>query len=189
MKKVLLVAFATILVQVGFSQINQGQWLVGGNVGFSSSKWGEEKTTTFEFAPNAGYFFINNFAGGLRLDINSTKVDDGFGDDDKVTATTIAPFVRYYFLPAAQKVNIFADASYGFGSYKVNGGDGQSVSGFSFQAGPAIFLSPNTALEITLGYNSLKFEDIDDRNNTFLVNVGFQIHLGNGGGSAATAKR
>ena len=179
MKKIFMVALATILMQAGFAQVNQGQWLVGGHTGFSSSKWGEFKTSTFEFAPNAGYFFIDNFAGGVRVNVQSTKVEFE-GDDGKASSTMIAPFVRYYFLPASQKVNIFADASYGFGSGKEEGDESQSVSGYSIAAGPAIFLSPNTALEITLGYNSLKYEGIDERNGTFQFGVGFQIHLGNG---------
>jgi hypothetical protein len=179
MKKIFVVAVATILMQTGFAQINKGQWLVGGNAGFSSSKWGDFKTTTFQFAPNAGYFFINNLAGGLRVSVESAKVEVA-SEDAKSSSTTIAPFVRYYFLPAAQKVNVFADASYGFGSSKDEGSESQSVSGFSISAGPAIFLSPNTALEVTVGYNSMKFEDVDDRRNTFLFGVGFQVHLGGG---------
>lgn len=179
MKRIFMVAVATILIQAGFAQVNKGQWLVGGNAGFSSSKWGELKTTSVEFSPNAGYFFIDNFAGGLRFNVMSAKSEMG-SLEEKASSTTIAPFVRYYFLPAAQKVNVFADASYGFGSMKGDEGPSTSVSGFSFMAGPAIFLSPNTALEITLGYNSTKIEDADDRENTFQFGVGFQIHLGKG---------
>ena len=178
MKKIFMVAVATILIQTGFAQVNKGQWLVGGNAGFSSTKWGDFKTSTFQFAPDAGYFFINNFAGGLRVSVESTKVKLDGGDDATTSSTMIAPFVRYYFLPSAQKVNVFADASYGFGSSKEEGSESQGISGFSINAGPAIFLSPNTALELTLGYNSVKVEDVDDRKNTFQFGVGFQIHLG-----------
>ena len=180
MKKVFMVAVATILVHAGFAQINKGQWLVGGSTSYSSSKWGDFKSSSFEFAPDAGYFFINNFAGGVRFNVTSTKNEtEGLGEA-KGSSTTISPFVRYYFLPAAQKVNVFADASYGFGSAKEDGGESQSVSGYSIAAGPAIFLSPNTALEITLGYSSVKFEGIDDRQGNFRFGVGFQIHLGGG---------
>lgn len=179
MKKVFMVAVATILIQTGFAQVNQGQWLTGGNIAFSSSKTGDFKSSTFEFAPDAGYFFIDNFAGGLRFDVQSTT-EKIASLKETFKSTMIAPFVRYYFLPAAQKVNVFADASYGFGSMKGDEGPSQSVSGYSIMAGPAIFVSPNTAIEFTVGYNSVKFEGIDDRTNTFGVGVGFQIHLGKG---------
>ena len=173
MKKVLFALILLVGTSSAFAQINKGQWLVGGNAGFTSSKWGEEKNTSFEFSPDAGYFFAKQFAGGLRASITSSKDD---GDDDAYSSLLVAPFLRYYFMPAAQKVSIFADASYGFGSQ--GAGDKTSVSGFKFMAGPAVFLSPNTALEFTLGYQSLKMEDVDDRANSFGVNVGFQIHLG-----------
>lgn len=181
MKKIFMVAVATILIQAGFAQVNKGQWLVGGGTSFSSAKYGDAKTTSFEFAPNAGYFFINNFAGGLRFNIQSVKEEIG-SIEDKMRSLSIAPFVRYYFLPAAQKVNVFADASYGFGSMKVDEGESVGVSGYSIMAGPAVFLSPNTALEITLGYGSTKIEDDDERTNTFRFGVGFQIHLGRSAG-------
>jgi hypothetical protein len=159
MKKVLFAALMTIAVQV-----NKGQWLAGGNVGFNSQKWGDadaNKVSKFTFSPNAGYFFIDQLAGGLRVTFESEKVKS----EDKAESTLIiAPFARYYFLPAAQKVNIFADASYGFGSTGTE--DKASLSGFAFAAGPAIFLTPNTAL--------------DDRRNSFGVNIGFQVHLGGG---------
>jgi hypothetical protein len=177
MKKIFMVAVATILIQAGFAQVNQGQWLVGGNAGFSSSKYGEVKTSSFKFAPDAGYFFIDNFAGGLRFDIQSMKQKVGTLEQ-KASSTSIAPFVRYYFLPASQKVNVFADASYGFGSMKADEGESVNISGYSIMAGPAIFLSPNTALEVTLGYGSTKIEEDTERTNTFQFGVGFQIHLG-----------
>jgi hypothetical protein len=183
MKKVFMVAVATILIKTGFSQINQGQWLVGGNAGFTSSKTGDIKATQVSFAPDAGYFFINNFAGGVRVEIESSKEKWG-SLDVKSTSSMFAPFLRYYFLPASQKVNVFADASYGFGSIKGDEGPSTSISGFNIMAGPAVFLSPNTALELTLGYNSTKVEGASDRTNTFGFGVGFQVHLGQGKSAA-----
>ena len=99
-------------------------------------------------------------------------------DEDATSSFAVAPFVRYYFMPAAGKVNIFADASYGFGSMKE--GDSRSFNQFTVSAGPAVFLSPNTALEFALQYNSAGGDAYgDDRMNVFGVNIGFQVHLGN----------
>lgn len=176
MKKVL---FSFVLLTLSFSaftQINKGQWLVGGSAGFESTKYGdvdESKYTTFNISPNAGYFFIDNLAGGARVSFSSFK-EKG---EDASSSFLFAPFARYYFLPAAQKVNIFADASYGFGSMKDGESDG--FNQFAIAAGPAVFLSPNTALEFTLQYRSAGGDAYgDDRLNTFGVNVGFQVHLG-----------
>lgn len=178
MKKVLFAALMTIAAQGVFAQVNKGQWLVGGNASFSSQKTGDSdagKSTSFTISPNAGYFFIDKLAGGLRVSFESEKYKS---EDDASSTFLIAPFARYYFLPAADKVNILADVSYGFGS--TGQGDKQSLSGFTVAAGPAVFLSPNTALEFTLGYQSYKLEHAADRTNSFGVNVGFQIHLGGG---------
>jgi hypothetical protein len=178
MKKVIIAAIMLVISNAGFSQIKKGQWLVGGSAGFETGKFGSSdasKYTSFSFSPNAGYFFINNFAGGLRVALETTKVKDV----DAVSSFLAAPFVRYYFLPAAEKVNILADASYGFGSLKDNGSS-KSLNQFTVAAGPAVFLSPNTALEFLLQYRSKGGDAFggNDRWNSFGLNVGFQIHLG-----------
>lgn len=179
MKRVLIAAGFLFAAHVTFAQINKGQWLVGGNAGFEVSKTGDDddfKTTTFQLNPNAGYFFIDNLAGGLRVNLTSVKVKSA---DDASSSFSIAPFARYYFLPAAQKVNIFADASYGFGSMKISG-ESESFNQFAISAGPAIFITPHTALEFALQYQSAGGDAYggDDRKNDFGLNIGFQIHLG-----------
>jgi hypothetical protein len=182
MKKFLFATLFVGSVSAAFSQgnINKGDWMLGGDAGFASQKQGDYKTTTFNLSPDAGYFFINNFAGGLRANISSSKSNFGSSSDVKNTGFELAPFVRYYFLPSTQKVNLFADASFGFGQSKYESGSIDEKSNFTtlgIKAGPAIFITPATALEIALGYNSTKVKDYDDRENVFGVTVGFQIHI------------
>jgi hypothetical protein len=179
MKKIFIAASLLLSSHLMFAQVNKGQWLVGGNANFQSGKFGDSdasKYTSFTFSPNAGYFFINNLAGGLRVSLETTKFKS---DENANSSFLFSPFVRYYFLPAANKVNVFGDASYGFGSMK--DGESESFNQFAISAGPAVFLSPNTALEFTLQYASAGGDAYggDDRLNKFGVNVGFQVHLGN----------
>lgn len=180
MKKVLFAAFLLVSSNAIFAQINKGQFLVGGNAGLNFYKQDEAKTTSIYVAPDAGYFFINNFAGGLRLSLTSDKDK---GDEDALVTYSVAPFVRYYFLPGAEKVNVFADASYGFDKIK-QGDDDASGNHFAIMAGPAIFLSPNTALEAAVYYQSNggdRYENAaGDRASNFGLRIGFQIHLGGG---------
>ena len=181
MKKVILAAFLLVSSNAIFAQLNQGQWLVGGNIGLTSSKYGDDdndKVTSFTISPNAGYFFIDKLAAGLRLGYTSVKVKSA---DDATTDWSLAPFVRYYFLDKGQKVNVFADGSYGFGKYGAD--EKESYNFFQIMAGPAIFLTPNTALEMCIFYKS-EGGDLypDDRVNHFGFNIGFQVHLGNGNG-------
>ena len=177
MKKIVLVLSLITIGVTSFSQINKGQWLVGGSASLDISKQGDDddsKFTSVNISPDAGYFFIDNFAAGARVSFQSMKVKSA---EDASTSILFAPFARYYFLPAMQKVNIFADASYGFGSVKA--GDSESFNQFAIAAGPAVFLSPNTALEFTVQYRSAGGDAYgDDRMNDFGFNVGFQVHLG-----------
>jgi len=178
MKKVFIAACILFAAQGVFAQTYKGQFLLGGNAGFETGKFGDvdaSKYTSININPNAGYFFINNFAGGLRLSLNSTK----YKDDDATSSFLFAPFARYYFLPAEQKVNVFSDLSYGFGSMK--DGESEGFNQFSIMAGPAVFLTPSTALEFALRYTSSGGDAYggDDRQNNFGLNIGFQIHLGN----------
>jgi len=176
-----LVASASIVSAQ--SNISKGDWLAGGTAGFNHTKMGDYKTTEIGVSPNVGYFFMNNFAGGLRAGVSSTK--EKFGSDETTASGYhVGPFVRYYFLPATQKINIFADASGAFGQDKSETGTGDikmKYSQFGIMAGPAIFLTPNTALEVALGYTSQKVKDASDASSTIGLNVGFQIHLGGSG--------
>lgn len=182
MKKVLLAAIVLMSAQAGFSQISKGNWLVGGSAGFASEKQGDSKLTTITFSPNAGYFFMDQLAAGLRLNFSSEKPDGSTSG----TLFSAAPFVRYYFLPKAQQVNIFADAEYGFGSAKESVPDdypvkpsSQALNEFTISAGPSVFLSPSAALQFALYYSSYGGKAYGtERSNTFGLNIGFQIHLG-----------
>lgn len=180
MKKLVFATLLTTSLSVAFAQnhINKGSWMLGGSAGFSSQKQDNLKTTDYGVAPDAGYFFINNFAGGLRTNISGSKSEAGTVES-KTSGFEVAPFVRYYFLPASQKLNLFADASYGFGKTKDEGAftTESQMTTMAIKAGPAIFLTPATALEIALGYQSMKIKDVDARVNNFGVNIGFQIHI------------
>jgi hypothetical protein len=190
MKKVLIAAFLLVSSNAIFAQVNQGQWLAGGSAGFNHSSQGDTKQTTITVSPDLGYFVINQLAVGLRPEFGYTKTKTKVGSvsqSGSVTAFWIAPFVRYYFMPSGEKVNVFADGSYGFGSSKVKGGSSVSGNYYQIKAGPAIFLTPSAALEFALYYRSYggdAYEANGDRDNNFGLSIGFQIHLGGGAGAA-----
>ena len=107
-------------------------------------------------------------------------LDDGFRN----SAITISPFARYYFLRVEQKVNFFADLSFGYTWSKYKDLDlGSSFRwrhyNFAFMTGPAVFLNEHTALEITIGYNYLSRGPIDSTvTNKFQAGIGLQVHIG-----------
>jgi hypothetical protein len=190
MKKLLLAASLFVSSTTIFAQVDQGQWLAGGSAGFDHSSQGDDKVTTISIAPDLGYFVINQLAVGLRPEFGYMKSKSKIGTTTSSSSTTaffVAPFVRYYFMQSGEKVNVFGDASYGFGSSKVKGGTSVSGNYYQVKAGPAIFLTPNTALEFALYYRSFGGDAYEnaagDREGHFGVGIGFQIHLGNGGGA------
>jgi hypothetical protein len=184
MKKLVFLLAVIIVSTAVFAQgnINKANIMLGGIAGFDSKKYsdGDESLTTITFSPNVGYFFMNQFAGGLRFNFLSEKYSE---DDDASSQFELAPFVRYYFLPSSNKTNFFLDGSYGFGSVS-EGGESASYNSFSFMGGPSFFLTPSAALEFGIGYTSMGGEEVfgpDIRLNTFAIKVGFQVHLGGSG--------
>lgn len=189
MKKVLIASFLLVSSNAIFAQVNKGNILAGGSADFSHTSQGDYKVTNISIAPDLGYFFIDQFAGGLRAEFGYMKSKNKAvtpATTGSETQFTIAPFLRYYFMPSGQPLNIFADASYGFGSDKVKGGKSESINYYQIKAGPAFFLTPNTALEVAAYYKSRGGDFYEngagDRINTFGLSVGFQIHLGGGDG-------
>jgi hypothetical protein len=189
MKKVLFAAFLLVSSNAIFAQVNQGNILAGGGAQFDHQSQGDDKVTSIGIAPDLGYFVINQLAVGLRPEFGYAKSKTKVGTTTTTssgTSFTIAPFVRYYFMPSGEKVNVFGDASYGFGSSKVKGGSSVSGNYYQIKAGPAIFLTPNTALEFAAYYRSWggdAYEYNGDRENHFGLSIGFQIHLSCGGSS------
>lgn len=177
MKKLLFI-FTLLFVASSslFAQTQKGNWMIGGNATFASLKQGDFKVTTIGISPTAGYFIANDLAIGASVNLTSYKEED----DDAETDFSAGPFVRYYFVNLGPSAKLFGQADVAFGSTKIFG-ESEGFTDWGISAGPAIFLNPNTALEITLGYGSKKYKDADDATNAFGVNVGFQIHLGGSG--------
>ena len=158
MKNFILFALS-IFSLTSFGQLHQDQWLIGGDAFFSYSKSKELKFSSFQLSPAAGYFFMDKFAGGLRLGVNSDTYD--YSDEKfRYSTISIAPFLRYYFLPVDKKMNFFVDGSFGYSWSKFRYFTFPAIHrynsyNFSVQTGPAIFLNQHTALEMTLGYTYL----------------------------------
>lgn len=168
----------------GISQIQKGQWIIGGDAGFSYFKYYTTKTSSFSLSPTGGYFILNQLAVGLRpsyvAEFNTTQA----GGKSRESLISVTPFIRYYFLSYERKLNFFADGGFGYswGKFKnYSNPDFKYHSKIiSFKAGPAIFLNERTALEITLGYNHSIRGSLGDTLgiSSFQIGLGLQIHIG-----------
>jgi hypothetical protein len=186
MKFFTLLSLSLILTNRSMSQINKGQFLVGGNISFESIKNdGEDvvnyKTTNFFVSPNIGYFIIPKLVGGLRLNIRSYK--------QKIPASytqvsvSLSPFLRYYLLSQKQKFNVLVDAGYINVKTKTTIQNSPTYAertrGYTISVGPSIFLNERVALEFLLGYKRTNVKNYEDNKNTTLnTGLGLQIHLG-----------
>jgi hypothetical protein len=179
-----------------FAQINKGQWMLGGNALFSHSVvkqnndffHSDNKATSLQLMPGVGYFFMDQFAAGLRTGVNHSDVKQETESrgavsfyslmESKITAFALSPFVRYYFLPSSRKINVFADISYAYGNnkdkttlYQVvtpsgglpsatrsNNSSKYKSHSYSIAAGPAFFMNPKVSVELTAGYSFTKYE-------------------------------
>jgi len=177
--------FLTSLIIVLFSitansQITKGNWMVGGDGYYSSSKSGrvdgsgEYTPWHFTINPNIGYFLKNKLVAGTVLDMKFSNFSGRY---------LLSPFVRYYFLKPDKVYNVFSsiNAGYGFISSKNNQGN-TVVSDFGLKVGGVVFLNSIVGLEFSINYSKTYQENIKNdfrtgkRDN---INIGFglQIHL------------
>lgn len=111
--------------------------MLGGNASFSRSVvksnypsgHSENKISSLQVLPGAGYFFINRLAAGLRVGITVSDIKQEinsrlsalsfyYSSTSDINACSVSPFVRYYFLPSSYKLNVFADAAYAYSKNK-----------------------------------------------------------------------
>src|SRR5579871_4377382 len=177
------------------------------------------KLTTLGISADGGYFFADRFCAGLRFSgslnnlnqqtnsVTYQYVYNGSGAVDSVVGSNIykyaskthsygiAPFMRYYFLPATNKINILAELNYTYTfaasgystlSYFYFGTTTQNTNtavnlnqshsnAVGIQAGPAIFFNPKVAMEILLGYQYTTASHLTT--NSFTIGAGFHAYL------------
>ena len=75
-----------------------------------------DKTTTFSLNPQAGYFFINNLAVGIMINLTTETYSPQNGTNTNYNLFDISPFVRYYYDLKNSKFKPFVDANIDFGS-------------------------------------------------------------------------
>ena len=99
MKKILLTLTAvTALTFASQAQTEKGKFLVGGQVGFETSKVKDtdKKTNSFSINPTVGYFISDNWAVGTAVGYNWSKNEADKNNNTKTDAFNVAPFARNY---------------------------------------------------------------------------------------------
>ncbi|MEO5979466.1 MAG: outer membrane beta-barrel protein [Chryseolinea sp.] len=178
---------AVILFMLAFgfcakAQTSQGSVSLGGGFNFGASKdqnpGNDDKTTSFSFSPQVGYFVVDNFEVGLALSLSTVNQKPGDGTDYKDSGFGIGPFARYYIFTSNEKFAFFGDARFGFNAYKhkpESGNDSKgSVAAFSVSPGFVFFPTKHWGVELSLSLLSITSQDPNkDGDNDKRTNVNF----------------
>ena len=155
MKKILLSAVA--LLAFGFANaqeeksnggFSKGDVFVTGAFLLNSEKTGDEKSSSFEIAPQVGYFLTENIAIGGKLGYKTEKAENAAGVETTDKAGfAVGGFGRYYFTPANQ-FSLFANLGLDYSSMDNKLADVQEAQfGLGLGAGLNYFVSSNFSLE------------------------------------------
>ena len=199
MKKIILFILAISSIKYSSAQLTKQNWLVGGTGFFNSTTYTNDlgfqtqRVTTIQIAPNIGYFFVDKFAGGLKLNFSTSRyknISNGAGYNlSKSTTYGFGPFLRYYFLNVNKQFNILIDGSYQYNIERAGGVSSSnstpvpvpitqySKNTFSIAAGPVIYFNTSVGLEFLIGYSSTKYVQNSSKNSGIQVGLGLQVHL------------
>lgn len=115
------------------------QFYVGGGIGFKESKSiTDEKTQTFTFSPELGYYVNDKLAVGATLSFTTQK--------DTYTEYSLEPYIRYNFFKSGD-FSIFADAFVAVGNIDIENDD----THFAWGAG----VSPGISYNFTKHFTAL----------------------------------
>ena len=141
------------------AQLDKGSWLVGGNLGFQSTK----AANSFYLNPNVGLFVANKVATGLAFSYYNSGS----------TLLSVGPFMRGYIKMG--KVTLFGHARFVYTN--VSGAGVLDGDQFGFGGGPAlgVFLNDYVALEGLFDYY---IPDLGDGSGSSLgLNIGLQVYF------------
>jgi hypothetical protein len=180
MKKIIMILVVCILLSLtAHSQITKGNWMVGGDASFSLDY------TRYEYneiapshgfrgliSPGVGYFLTDKLAMGLKADFNVNRFHNGSPVETYLALST-GPFLRYYFLPAENIINIFGGVAYEH-SFRLP--YTPPANTYSVFAGPTFFFNSSVAAELLTGLDYIKQQG-SETTLSFKVNIGVQIYL------------
>lgn len=175
-KTILMIFIASIFNNNANCQITKGNWLVGGSGEFHKQRedlqGSDIRGLVVTASPDIGYFIIDKLGAGIKVDFTYSriKVKDNIS---KTNILGLGPFVRYYFLPSDNRINIFSEAAYEYTTVF----DGHSQNDFYFSAGLVIFFNSSVGLELATKYSTSNSKISNATSKTFFLTIGFQIHL------------
>jgi len=186
MKKLLLSLVAVAgLVYGANAQTEKGKIMLGGSLGFNSTKveGAAKSDVSFSIVPNVGYFISDNFAIGTGVGYTSNKE---VSDNNLNQAFKVAPFGRYY-VNLSDQFKFFGQLAvpmeFGNNKFVDNNGDtGVKLAkttdiGVNLAPGFAFFPTKKIGIEVSvngLGYNNRKVTNEITGNETTVNSFGLE---------------
>ena len=170
MKKIILtvaaicaVSFANAQDKTSSEGFAKGDVFVTGSFSFGSTndKNTDDKSSTFEIAPQVNYFLTENISLGARVGFGSAKSETNGVDTSDISVTTFGVQGRYYFTPAS-KFSLFTGLGFDYVTATDNlPNPEEKVNGFNVGLGLGLnyFVSSNFSIEASfaaLNYGSFK---------------------------------
>ncbi|PYF68968.1 outer membrane beta-barrel protein [Pedobacter nutrimenti] len=164
MKKLLLsiVAVAALAFSTQ-AQTEKGKIMLGGNVGFNSTKvsGAAKSDVSFSVVPSIGYFVSNNFAIGTGV---GYTYDKAVSDKKLTQAFQVAPFGRYY-VALSEQFKFFGQLAVPmeFGTAKLvdaNGNTGAKLgttTNIGVTVAPGFAFYPTKHIGIEVSVNGLEY--------------------------------
>jgi hypothetical protein len=199
MKKIIMLILAIYTIKYSSAQLTKYNWLVGGTGLFNSNKYTNDlgihtqTITNIQLAPNIGYFFVDKFAVGLKLNFSSSRnknISTGASYNlGKYTTFGFGPFLRYYCLDVNKQFNILIDGSYQYNIERIGGVSSNNntpvpvptnqytKNTFSIAAGPVIYFNTSVGLEFLIGYATSQYAQNSAGNSGIQIGLGLQVHL------------
>jgi hypothetical protein len=160
---------------VASDAIQQGNWLVGANIGNIGHNFKSE-TFSFDLTPRAGYFISDNAVIGAQAQLGLSLYSGG-----ETFRYGVTPFVRYYFPEGASPSGrFFGEAVIGLAGSSEKDSEGDSIFSrvYGVSGGYAHFIATNVALEGMLNLiRSNANVDFGGSSTGLSVSIGLQIYL------------
>lgn len=190
MKTISILLLCSLLTNYSFSQVDKGNWLIGGNglAKFNKRKninqGGQivlERQTDINANILIGRFVADRFVIGAMpyFAFYRTKVLPDGNINSKVDQYGLGLFTRYYLLPSDKAINFLFETSYQAGVYSFVPIKGKS-SILSASIGSVFFFNSSVGLEVLAGYQQRRVKIGTSPNFTdrgLDINIGFQFYL------------
>ncbi|QOW10008.1 hypothetical protein Q73A0000_06340 [Kaistella flava (ex Peng et al. 2021)] len=177
MKKLLITGAFALLGITASAQLQQGNWMVGGELAAANFGLNKGAGYNFEVTPQAAFFVQDNWAVGpyVRLGFSGAK-------SSPTTFTYgVGALSRYYLSPGQEGVDSllkhgrwFVEGNAGIGGTTISNG-GASANGLDLGIGPGYtyFVTQNIGLDASLKLNG----NLGFGNKGTTSNIGFRLGL------------